>query len=85
MGRISTDDEFEAWLEGSEQQVHVVIASRAALRAFPAVWDDLRTPELEKLALLTGRAILSSAVAAHVPTAEPVSYTHLTLPTIYSV
>ena len=71
MGDVNNTNEFEAWLEGSEQQVHIAIATRAALRAFPAVWNsDPEHPKFEQLVLLTGRAILSSAVAALVPTAE---------------
>lgn len=75
MGEITTEAEFERWLDGQSAQVQYVIGSRAALRVFPAVLGAMVDPKVEndaigQLALLTARAIVTSAVAGTMPTAD---------------
>ena len=54
-----------------------------ALRRLPA--DAVPQGALSDLALAEGQLLAAAASAGEVVTSTPVSYTHLTLPTIYSV
>ncbi|MBL4751970.1 MAG: hypothetical protein JKX71_15575 [Amylibacter sp.] len=72
MVEVSNEDEFEEWLKGQNQPVHIAIATRAALRSFPvaivAIADKKEQLHTKTLSLLTGRAILTSAVVCNAPT-----------------
>jgi branched-subunit amino acid transport protein AzlD len=74
MVKISSNDEFKAWLNGQQQHVHIAIAVRIALRVFPFALLSIleKTPDfvLKSLALATGRVILTSAVQGNKPDAD---------------
>ncbi|MBL4751237.1 MAG: hypothetical protein JKX71_11780, partial [Amylibacter sp.] len=74
MAEITNKEEFEKWLWNQNQPVLIVIAVRTALRVFPFVLDTIPEhtdkSDTKSLALLTARALLASAVAGNVPTAD---------------
>lgn len=65
---MNTQGEFESWLLIQKREFCVAIGSRAAARAFPFLThvDKADTEEIQ-LALLSARAILTSAVVAMFP------------------
>ncbi|MEM9434802.1 MAG: hypothetical protein AAGA12_12840 [Pseudomonadota bacterium] len=73
MAKVTSNEEFEAWLETQDQPVCVAIATRTALRVFPAACppqSDQTSNVQNDLAVLTGRALLTSGVAGKMPTSD---------------